>query len=99
MPVIGIRELANQASRLVSQVAKSGEPAIITRHGRAVAMLVPVDSAALEDFVLANAPEFVESRRAADEDLAAGRTRPLADLRAELADAAAAEPPSRAATG
>lgn len=97
MPVIGIRELARQVSRLVGDVESSREPAVITRHGRAVAMIVPVDAGALEDFVLANAPEFVESMRDADRELAAGRTRPLSDLRAELDLEDAAEPSRPAA--
>lgn len=88
MPVIGIRELARQVSRLVGEVESSREPAVITRHGRAVAMIVPVDAGALEDFVLANAPEFAVSTRDADRELAAGATRPLSDLRKELEDAA-----------
>lgn len=35
----------------------------------------------LDSWVVANAPEFVQSTAEADEDLAAGRTTPLADLR------------------
>lgn len=84
MPVIGIRELARQVSRLVGEVEETREPAVITRHGRAVAMIVPVDAAALEDFVLANAAEFAESLRDADAELAAGRTRPLSAVLEEL---------------
>lgn len=102
MPVVGIRELARQVSRLITEVEKSGEPAVITRHGRAVAMIVPVDAAALEDFVLANAPELVEGMHAANAELAAGRTRSLSDLRAglEREDSGGAEPsPAAAAHG
>ena len=39
---------------------------------------------ALEELTLAHAPEFVASRREADEDLRAGRTRPVADVVAEM---------------
>lgn len=84
MPIVGIRELACQSSRLISDVETSREPAVITRHGRPVAMIVPVDGDALEDFVLAHATEFVEGVGAADAELAAGKTRPLSALLAEL---------------
>lgn len=99
MPVVGIRELARQVSHLVSEVEASREPAVITRRGRPVALIVPVDAAALEDFVLANAPEFVEGLRAADAELAAGATRPLSAVLDELThdDARDAGQPSRSA--
>lgn len=47
-------------------------------------MLSPIDMDALEDFILANAPEYVASMAEADEDAREGRTRPLADIVAEL---------------
>lgn len=80
MPIVGIRELARQVSRVVGGVEESREPALITRHGRPVALLVPVSADLLEDFVLASAPEFVEAMRDADRELAAGETRPLEDV-------------------
>jgi antitoxin (DNA-binding transcriptional repressor) of toxin-antitoxin stability system len=97
VPVVGIRELARQVSRLVGEVEASREPAVITRHGRAVAMIVPVDAAALEDFLLSNAPEFVEGIREADRELAAGETRPLSAVLADLEHEDAAADTSRAA--
>ena len=100
MPVVGIRELARQVSRLITEVEENGEPAVITRHGRAVAMIVPVNATALEDFVLANASEFVDGMHAANAELAAGRTRSLADFRTELEheNANGTETPPAAAT-
>jgi prevent-host-death family protein len=92
VPVVGIRELARQVSRLVGEVEESREPAVITRRGRPVALIVPVDAAALEDFVLANAPEFVDAARAAGAELAAGQTRPLSAVLEELEQDADAEP-------
>jgi antitoxin (DNA-binding transcriptional repressor) of toxin-antitoxin stability system len=84
VPVVGVRELARQVSRLVSEVERSREPAVITRHGKAVALLLPIDSDTLEDFVLTHAPEFADSIREADTELAEGATKPLS---AVLADA------------
>jgi prevent-host-death family protein len=76
MGTIGIRDLSRNASKVIDQVSSTGSPMIVTKHGRPVAAVVAVDPDALEDFVLATAPEYVAARRAADADLAAVRTRP-----------------------
>lgn len=69
----GIRDLARQASQVVDEVEKTGRPALITRHGKPVAALVPVDESELEDWVLANAPGFVGAMNDADREIAAGK--------------------------
>ncbi len=84
MPIVGIRELARRASSLLEQVERTGERILVTRHGRAVALIVPLDSEEFEDFVLANAPEFVQAMEEGDRDLAEGRTRPLHEVLAEI---------------
>lgn len=71
---IGIRELARNASKVVEQVKRSRRPTLITRHGRPVAALVPVDEEELEDWILANAPEFVASMHEADREIEEGRS-------------------------
>ena len=80
MGTIGIRDLSRNASQVIDQVSSTGSPMIVTKHGRPVAAVVAVDPDALEDFVLATAPAYVAARRAADADLAAGRTRPAASV-------------------
>jgi prevent-host-death family protein len=52
---VSIRELQRNASRVVDDVAASGRPALVTRHGHPVAALVPVGERELEDLVLAAA--------------------------------------------
>jgi antitoxin (DNA-binding transcriptional repressor) of toxin-antitoxin stability system len=84
MSTIGIRELARHASSIISDIEQSKEPALITRHGRPVVYMLPVDSEGFEDFVLAHAPEFVDGMALADAELAAGETVSLADARAAL---------------
>jgi PHD/YefM family antitoxin component YafN of YafNO toxin-antitoxin module len=91
MSTIGVRELARHASSIINDIEQNKEPALITRRGRPVVYMLPVDSAEFEDFVLAHAPEFVEGMAVADGELAAGETVTLADVRAELE---ADEPPS-----
>lgn len=96
MEWVGIRELANRAGGVVDEVARSGRPALITKRGRPVAALVPIDEEGLEDWVLANAPEFTRSMAGADRDLAKRRTRPAFEVLDELeARAGEAGVPSR----
>ena len=78
MGTIGIRDLSRNASQVIDQVSSTGSPMIVTKHGRPVAAVVAIDPDALEDFVLATAPEYAADRRAADRDLAADRAQPAA---------------------
>jgi prevent-host-death family protein len=84
MATVSIRDLGRNPSRVVDEVVRSERPAIITRHGRPVAAMVAVDPEELEDFVLAKAPEFVRSARAADADLRAGRVRSADEVFADI---------------
>lgn len=84
MPTIGVRDLQRNPGRILDELKRSGRPAFITRHGQPAAVLLPVDAAALEDYVLANAPEYVASMAEADEDGRAGRARSAADVIAEI---------------
>jgi PHD/YefM family antitoxin component YafN of YafNO toxin-antitoxin module len=84
MNTIDVRELAKHANSIINDIEEHKEPALITRHGRPVAYMFPVDSAEFEDFVLAHAPQFVEGMETADAELTAAVTVPLADARAEL---------------
>ncbi|MDA8331307.1 MAG: type II toxin-antitoxin system prevent-host-death family antitoxin [Candidatus Dormibacteraeota bacterium] len=81
---MGMRDLSRNTSRVVQDVARTGRPALVTVHGRPLAALVPIDAAEIEDFILANAPEFIASMREAEADLAAGLTRPASELFDEL---------------
>lgn len=78
MSVVNVKELGRSASAVVAGVVDTRRPAVITRSGHPVAVLVPLDAAstasALEDWALAHLPEFVRSRAVADKESAAGRT-------------------------
>ena len=87
MRTVSIRDPARRSSQVVDNVTKSGRPAIITRHGKPVGALIAIDPDELEDFVLANAPEYAKSVRDADAELAKGRTRTLSDVIDELGTA------------
>lgn len=74
MAVVNVRELARNTSKVISEVAKSKRATLVTRNGHPVAVVVPVDPDAFEDWIMANTPEFIASLRQADADLKHGRT-------------------------
>lgn len=84
MSSVTIRELSRHTSGVLDSVQETGRPAFITRNGRLVAAVIPIDEEALEDYVLSTVPEFVEAMREADEDLKAGTTRSLMDVLKEM---------------
>lgn len=83
MVTVNVRELARNTSKVIDDVAKRRKPTLVTRAGRPVAAVVPIDADALEDWILANAPEFVEGMRLADEEMRRGETVAFDDLVAE----------------
>ena len=84
MTTISMRDLSRQTAHVLDEVERTQRPALVTRNGRPVAALVPIDGEDLEDYLLANAEEYVAAMREADEDMAAGRGRAAADVFAEL---------------
>jgi prevent-host-death family protein len=74
MAAVNVRELARNTSKVIGDVARRKRPTIITRAGRPVAAVVPIDADALEDWILANSPEFVQGMRKADKELRLGQT-------------------------
>ena len=56
MSTIGVRELARHASSIINDIEQNKEPTLVTRRGRPVVYMLPVDSEGFEDFVLAHAP-------------------------------------------
>lgn len=100
MPVINVRELARSTSRVISAVSRTRRPTLVTRGGKPVVALVALDSDDLEDWILANAPEFVRSRAEAEADLRDSRVMSLEtylqSLRPERSGATASERSRRA---
>lgn len=74
MAVVNVRELARRTSQVIGAVQTTKRPTLVTRAGRPVAAVIPVDPDLLEDWVLANAPEFVEAMAQGDRELREGRT-------------------------
>jgi antitoxin (DNA-binding transcriptional repressor) of toxin-antitoxin stability system len=73
MPTVTVRDLARNAAAVIQDVEFCGRLAPVTRNGKPVAALVPVDKAALEDWLLTHAAELARAAAAADADRAAGR--------------------------
>ena len=84
MAVIGVRDLGRRASAIVDDVASSREGTVITKRGRPVAVLMPIDAERFEDHLLATAPEFVQATKDADVALRKGQTVPLAEILADI---------------
>lgn len=84
MTVVGVRDLAKRASAIVDDVAVKNEGAVITKRGKPVAVLMPIDSERFEDHLLATAPEFLAATAEADVELREGRTVSLADVLADI---------------
>ncbi len=77
MAEIGIKELKATASAVIEQV-EAGGAYLVTKRGRPVAVLLPVDEA--DDLVLANVDDYVRMRREARAAYAKGRAVRLAKL-------------------
>lgn len=80
MALIGVRDLARRTREVIEQVERSGEIALVTKHGRPSVAIVPIDAERIEDLLLANAAEFVRGMRLADEEVASGRTTSLSEV-------------------
>lgn len=65
MASINVRELARNTSKVINDVSKRNQSMLVTRDGLPVAVLIPIDADALDDWILSNAPEFVDGVRVA----------------------------------
>jgi prevent-host-death family protein len=70
---VTVRELARNTTAVIQAVEASGRPALVTRNGRPVAALVPVNEAALEEWLLEHASGFTRAVAEDDAGLAADR--------------------------
>jgi prevent-host-death family protein len=77
MAEIGVAELKAKASAVIDEV-EGGVAYVVMKRGRPAAVLLPVGEA--EDFVLANADEYVRMRRLARSAHAKSRTTDAEDL-------------------
>jgi prevent-host-death family protein len=81
---VSIRDLSRNASAVIDGVSASGKPTLVTKHGKPVAAVIPIDDADVEDLILAKASEYAEDLAEAEAELAAGKTRPASEVFAAL---------------
>lgn len=82
---VKVTDLKNHATEIVARVEKGAE-FVVTKRGRPVAVLLPVDldDDDLADWVLAHHPEAVRRRQEAERRIAAGDYVTADDLRTLL---------------
>jgi prevent-host-death family protein len=73
MATVTLRELARNTASVLHELEASRRPALVTRNGKPVAALVPIDETALEDWLLEHASFYTREVAAADPGLGADR--------------------------
>jgi len=79
-----MRELNQNTARTIQEINESGKPAVITRHGRFVAVIYPLAHTAVESRALALALEDIETRNQLTGDSTVGRVYAANEVAAEL---------------
>ncbi|MCH7846351.1 MAG: type II toxin-antitoxin system Phd/YefM family antitoxin [Acidobacteria bacterium] len=74
MPFVTMRDLQRNAAQVVHDATDTGKPAIVTRNGKPVAILIAVDEETFEDFLLARLPSLDDDITAAYKDVDQGLT-------------------------
>jgi antitoxin (DNA-binding transcriptional repressor) of toxin-antitoxin stability system len=81
MRIVGIRELNRDTRGVVEQLVDAQEPVLLTKQGRPIATIQPLDQERVNEMVIAAAPEFADSVARAEREFEAGETVPLAEAR------------------
>ena len=100
MATITLRELARNTASVIQGIQSSRRPALVTRNGKPVVALVPIDELALEEWLLRESADITRTVAAADPDLDAGRLQSVEWRRAQETterdtDSAPTSPPRR----
>lgn len=56
-----MRQLNHDTAGVIEEINASGRPAVITKHGRLVAMITPLEGVQVESMVLSRESELVQS--------------------------------------
>lgn len=84
MAVIGIRDLSRKTRDVLDQLQENGEPVIVARHGKPVAILSVPTPQQLDDAELAATPGFREGLDQANRELADGESESFEQFVAEV---------------
>jgi prevent-host-death family protein len=66
MPIVSIRDLAHDMKAVLSRVEEEDETLLVTRNGKPVVAIVPVDPADAERYIVQSAPEMIAARKRAE---------------------------------
>ncbi|HSZ04249.1 MAG TPA: type II toxin-antitoxin system Phd/YefM family antitoxin [Solirubrobacteraceae bacterium] len=66
MPIVSIRDLAHDMKAVLSRVEEDDETLLVTRNGKPVVAIVPVDQADAERYIVQSAPETIAARKRAE---------------------------------
>jgi len=100
MATVTLRELTRNTASVIQGVQSSGRPALVTRNGKPVVALVPIDEVALEEWLLKESADITGSVAVADPELDGERLRSVEWRRTRAAagrgtDRASTPPPQR----
>lgn len=86
MSLMSIGDARDRFSELIADVERTHERVVVTRHGRPVAiMIAPSDLESLEETLdILSDPQALAEIRESAEDIAAGRTVTIEEIRAEF---------------
>src|ERR1700694_312376 len=73
MASVHLRDLARNTATALQELETTRRPALVTRNGKPVAALVPIDETALEDWLLEHASLYTREGAASDPALGADR--------------------------
>lgn len=86
MSKTSIRDLSRHTTEVLRRIDEEGTPAVVTRNGVPKYVIASIDDDAWEDYVLANAPEFVKSISEAEREIRDRETTSVDSLKRELGD-------------
>lgn len=83
---LSISDARDQLTRLPDELAEAHDTLTITRHGKPVLAVLPWElyEAVLETLEIMGDPELMQALRSSEEDIAAGRVKPLDQVFDEL---------------
>ena len=81
---VSVSALSRNASKVLTAVERTRRPAMVSNHGRFVAVLIPVNEDLLEELVWTYVPEFANSLKVnPEEEYRKGNYRTLDEVMAE----------------